>query len=74
MTRIMSRRTADMLIHVAQIYRGAVDAGEPPLIAIATRLGITHRAAAQRVFRARAAGLLEATSKGRMTRTTRPGG
>lgn len=70
----MSRRTADMLIHVAQVYRGAVDGGRPPLLAVAARLGITHRAAAQRVYRARAAGLLEATSKGRATRTSRRAG
>lgn len=66
--RIMSRQTADMLIRVASIYKAAVEAGAHPLPVVAERLGITRRAAAQRVYRARAAGLLTATSRGRATR------
>lgn len=64
----MRRSTADMLTRVRDIYRAAVEAGDPPLFEVAKRFGITHRAAADRVYRARAAGLLEATSRGRMTR------
>jgi hypothetical protein len=61
-------RTIEQLVLVATTYRAAVAAGQPPLPAVAERLNISHRAAADRVYRARSAGLLEATSKGRATR------
>lgn len=64
----MKATTIETLVRVAAIYRDAIDAGTPPLAAVAERLGISRRAAADRVYRARAAGLLEATSRGRTTR------
>lgn len=55
---IMSRRTADTLIRVAQIYRGAIDAGTSPVDDVARKLDITRDAAKQRIRRARLAGVL----------------
>lgn len=54
----MSRKTADMLIRVAAIYRGAVEAGRSPVDAVAGKLDITPEAAKQRIYRARRAGVL----------------
>lgn len=70
----MKAGTIERLVLVATVYRAAVEAGRDPLPAVAERLGITRRAAADRVYRARAAGLLEATSRGRATRASERGG
>lgn len=57
---IMSRKTCDMLIRVSHIYRGSIDAGTSPVDAVASKLGLSYGAAAQRIYRARQAGLLPA--------------
>jgi hypothetical protein len=59
-------RTAATLEDVAAIYRQAWQAGDrKPTTAVAERLKIAHSTAAKRVQRAREAGLLPATTKGR---------
>ena len=55
----------DPLWPVATTYSVAYALGEPPTAAVATDLGISHAAAAQRVKRARDAGYLPPTEKGR---------
>lgn len=50
---------------VAEVYTTAHRAGEPPTGAVGQHFQITHSAAAKRVSRARAAGLLPQTSRGR---------
>lgn len=49
---------------VAAIYTAAVASGDPPTKAVAWTLGISPGAAAQRVLRARRAGLLPAVTPG----------
>ena len=55
----------DPLWRVATTYSVAYALGEPPTEAVAERLRISHGAAAQRVKRARDAGYLPPTTKGR---------
>lgn len=56
---------SDALAEVAAIYMAAWQARENPTQAVAERVGLSRSAAAKRVARARAAGLLPPTSKGR---------
>ena len=48
-----------MMTEVATIYTEAVDAGHPPTKSVAQHYGITYGAAANRIARARAAGLIQ---------------
>jgi hypothetical protein len=52
-------------IRTAVIYRTALFVNEPPTAAVAEAAGISQEAAAKRVQRAREAGLLEPTTRGR---------
>lgn len=61
---IMSRKTADMLIRVSQIYRGAIEDGSSPVDAVAGKLTLSEAAAKQRIYRARQAGLLPRLDNG----------
>lgn len=56
---------ADALAEVADIYRQAYAAGLSPTRAVAEALSLSPSAAAKRVGRARAAGLLPPTTRGR---------
>lgn len=61
----MRARTIEQLAWVATIYRAAMANGEPPTRAVARQLDLSHMAAAKRVQRAREAGLLPSTARGR---------
>lgn len=62
--RVMRESTRKRLERVAEVYREAWQAGSPPVKTVAERLGITEASASSYVARARAAGLLPATSPG----------
>lgn len=49
---------------VASHYRNAIRDGHPPTKTVATRLGISHTYAANLIAKARAAGRLDATTRG----------
>lgn len=59
-----SEDRAATLEDVAAVYLDALDAGKPPTKAVKDKLHLSKSAAAQRVARARAAGLLAPTRKG----------
>lgn len=59
-----SEDRAATLEDVAAIYLDALDAGKPPRMAVADKLHLSKSAAAQRIARAREAGLLAPTRKG----------
>lgn len=63
----MSWRVRDKLRRVATVYGAAAEAGQPPTLAVARRFRVSKSAAANLVARARGAGLLPATSRGRAT-------
>src|SRR5207245_2076856 len=55
----------DHLVRVASIYRQAWEAHRPPTKAVAENLHLSHSAAAKWVAKAREAGLLAPTERGR---------
>ena len=59
------RRETGWLSEVAAVYRLAWEDGRPPTEAVADHFQITHSAAAKRVSRARQAGFLPPTTRGR---------
>lgn len=60
-----TRRPAAALAEVAQVYRHAWETGRPPTQAVAEHFVISHSAAAKRVSRARQAGYLPLTTRGK---------
>jgi len=57
---------------VAAVYRAALAAGEPPRRAVARAFQLSPSAAANRIARARAHGLIPATTRGRTHETRKP--
>jgi len=57
--------SGDSLAEIARAYRAAWQSGAAPTVAVAERFSLSRSAAAKRVARARSAGLLPPTTRGR---------
>jgi len=64
-SRGSGRQSAAALTEVAQVYRHAWETGQPPTRAVAEHFTISQSAAAKRVSRARQAGYLPLTTRGK---------